>query len=532
MLYKSIFLIVDALRYDLISSQKVRKKLFPAFDKIIKRGFLKKAVANAQSTQFVLPSLFSSSYPLDYGGYNYGIRDRKSYIQDIKKRNTRTYLMSTCNQMGIGNGYDKGFDEVYTTNDYRLIIEHKINRTLIYEINLFKKKIKSKQDTIQFLQKEFGITLDRIISYKSLNNELWPPKLRKINNQVLQNSIAEKELLFKKPDIILKKMQKVSGGMYWHTLGKIKYNSIYFQINRVMVAINWRAKKIIAKQNLWPFFRLGHHAVIINDIIDSLINKILNIKEKSWHIHMHFMDVHDHRATNNTLNLIKRFRFYPKWLIERIRGNIKHRFLYVAATMDLDQNLGKLLNKLEEHKIIDDMLFLITADHASYYPESPRKKLDVAQRTHYEDLEIPFILANTKSKPIENTMCDSMDICTTFVTKLGIKIGSRYKGKDICSEKKFFVISENCGSGNADIKRRDVYFTISTKKFRLMVTLNKKKLIVEKLFDKYKDPFEIINIKTHQSYKNEINKLIKILYENRKKVFEIKGIRKIKLINN
>ena len=124
---KSIYIVIDALRYDLVRNKKVREKLFPALDKIINRGFLIKAVANAQATQFVLPSLFSSSYPLDYGGYNYGIRNRNSYVEDIKKKKIKTYMMSTCNQMGIGNGYDRGFDEVYTTNDYRLILEQKIN---------------------------------------------------------------------------------------------------------------------------------------------------------------------------------------------------------------------------------------------------------------------------------------------------------------------------------------------------------------------------------------------------------------------
>ena len=116
------------------------------------------------------------------------------------------------------------------------------------------------------------------------------------------------------------------------------------------------------------------------------------------------------------------------------------------------------------------------------------------------------------------------------MTQLGIKVRPHYKGKDICNEKKYFVISENCGSGNADIKRRDIYFTISTKKFRLMATLNNKYLIIEKLFEKYRDPFEIDNVKTFPNYKNTINSLIKILYENRKEIFEIKGVKKIKII--
>ena len=137
---KSIFIIIDALRHDLLHNKSVRKKLFPTINSILSRGFITKAVANAQSTQFVLPSLFSSSYPLDHGGYNFGIRHRVSYIEQLKKNKFKTYIVSTCNQMGIGNGYDRAVDKVFTTNDYRLIIEQKINRTLLYEIDLLKKK--------------------------------------------------------------------------------------------------------------------------------------------------------------------------------------------------------------------------------------------------------------------------------------------------------------------------------------------------------------------------------------------------------
>ena len=42
-------------------------------------------------------------------------------------------------------------------------------------------------------------------------------------------------------------------------------------------------------------FLSWHFVIAINDIIDDIVNKILSIKEESWHIHMHFMDVHDYR---------------------------------------------------------------------------------------------------------------------------------------------------------------------------------------------------------------------------------------------
>ena len=43
-----------------------------------------------------------------------------------------------------------------------------------------------------------------------------------------------------------------------------------------------KVKDIIEKQNVWPFLKLGHFVVAINDIIDDIVNKILSIKEESF----------------------------------------------------------------------------------------------------------------------------------------------------------------------------------------------------------------------------------------------------------
>lgn len=527
---KSIFIIVDALRYDLLKNDVARKRLFPAINSLLKKGFIIKAVANGQSTQFVLPSIFSSSYPLDYGGYNFGIRYRKSYIEALKNNKFKTYMMSTCNQMGIGNGYDKGVDNVYTTNDYRLIIEQKINRTLLYEINLFKNNQKTKNQILNTLQKEFGITLDRIISYKNIGQYLWPKKLRNINTKIIEGSIKEKEILLKYPEIVLNKMSKVSGGIYWHTLGKEDYNNLVFQYKRFFVAISWRLKRIIDKQNIWPFLKLGHYAVVINDIIDVLVKKISSLDEKKWHIHMHLMDVHDCRAVNNIWVLLKRLRFFPKWLLEKINGNIKHRFLYVSAMMDVDTNLAKLFKELKKKNIMKDILILITADHASCYAESPRGKLEVQDRTHYEDLDIPLIMSNVSSVPKEGTMCDSMDITATFLNALRVKTNSNYKGINIFKKKKGFVISESCGSGNSDVKRRDIYFTVTTNKFKIMATLSNNNLKAKKLFNLINDPYEQKDVLNNIIYKDDIKFLLNIIYINRKELFDIKGLKKPKFL--
>ena len=134
-------------------------------------------------------------------------------------------------------------------------------------------------------------------------------------------------------------------------------------------------------------------------------------------------------------------------------------------------------------------------------------------------------MSNTALKPKKGSMCDSMDITATFLKQLGINIKSKYKGKNVLSEKKLFVISESCGGGNSDIKRKDVYFTICTKKYKLMAILNNYSLTVTKFFDLQKDPLELTNLNKSNNHKPGIKKLLSILYKNRKEIFDIKGVK-------
>ena len=93
------------------------------------------AVANAQATQFVLPALFSLTYPLDHGGYNSGIRHRpRSYAEQLADAGYSTQMMASCNVLGITHGYDRGFSEMHTAMDARAVLAHLIGRNLLYEL--------------------------------------------------------------------------------------------------------------------------------------------------------------------------------------------------------------------------------------------------------------------------------------------------------------------------------------------------------------------------------------------------------------
>ena len=524
---RCMYIIIDALRYDVLSNTESVRFLFPNLYKIIKKGFVKKITTNAQSTQFVLPSLFSLTYPLDYGGYNNGIRDRPmSYAESFKNNGYTTYLMASCNQMGIGTGYDRGFDNVLTTSDFRVLLEQKIHRTLIYEVELYKKGKQTKLALIKIIKKEFGIVLNSLIdTIQNQDQSLWPKKLRTINNKIAENCIKEKKILFDKPEIIIDKIWNVPGGIYWYLLGREKPYPYTYYFKRLISAFSWRFKNLVKKQTLWPFLTLNYYPVIFGEIISAVCKKITEIKDENWLLHLHIMDVHDCRSINKPFHVLSRLKYFPKWLIARASKKSNRRFLYDSSVMYVDKQLGLLFNHLEKNNILDDTIILLTADHGAQFAESPRKKFGIGFRTHYEDINVPLIMVNTNKIPINRGLHDSMSVTASFLDALDIPYHQSYKGISIFKGFKDFVISENCGHGNADISRRDIYFTVTTDNFKLMTVLVNKDLIPSKLYDIKKDPREINNIIEESFSKNIIRKLNKILMSERKDIFLLRGLK-------
>ena len=92
----ALFFLFDSLRYDVFSDMRRAQVLAPNLVKLIERGFLCPVISNGNATQFVMPSLFSLTYPLDYGGYSNGVVDRpKTFPELLREAGYDTHLTTT-----------------------------------------------------------------------------------------------------------------------------------------------------------------------------------------------------------------------------------------------------------------------------------------------------------------------------------------------------------------------------------------------------------------------------------------------------
>lgn len=516
----ALFLLIDALRYDVLSDPSARRYLVPNLARLADRGFVRQVVTNAQSTQFVMPALFSLTYPLDYGGYNNGIRERpSSFAESMKGAGLETHLLASCNQLGVATGYGRGFDTVRTTSDFRVLLEQRIGRTLRYELTLEQtpaQREKIIQETLLLLD---GIE-DLIVHH---DKSLWPTKLRRINDRVAKGCAAERLLLKRDPDTVLAKLNDIAPGIYWRFLGEPAPGGAKLFWHRAMEAMRWRTRGWIAAQTTWPFLMMSHFPVVFGDIVKPLCELIESRTRTRWFIHMHAMDVHDCRALNRPGNLMARARFWPRWLVARLSGRTKRRWLYDTAVMYVDHLLGRVIDSLERTGQMERTVVLVTGDHGLYYAESPRKKSQIGYRTHYEDIEVPLLLANANRPPADAGMIDSMGVTATFLDAVEVPLHQSYKGISGLHGGRPFVVSENCGHGNADLARRDIFFTVTTPNHKLIAVLKGAELEVKQFYDRRVDTRELRNIVADAAQKPLIDDLVRLLRTERAEIFALRS---------
>jgi arylsulfatase A-like enzyme len=524
----ALFLVIDSIRHDVLSDARARRFLMPKLSRLADKGFVLKVVTNAQSTQFVLPSLFSVTYPLDFGGYNTGIRERpRSFVELLRDEGYTTHKYVTSNQVGVNQGYERGFDTVRTASDFRVILEHHLDRVMNYELSLWNAGERTEEETVQIVQREFGFLLERIREFwTNLDKTLWPARLMRINRRVMRGLDRERVLVSENPRFVMEKVSRISGAMYWRFLGDEQVSPIKRTFWHAVGFMRQKLRRWVGSRTFPPYFFMTHYPVVVPDIAHQLEDFANRLSGTRWFAYMHFMDAHDCRAFNRPLRVMARWRFFPKHLIARTRGWTNRRFTYDSSLMALDATIGRFFEALDRTGQLANTVILATGDHASYYAENPRgSKLPLHVRTHYEDIEVPLLVYGSGRPPPGDGMIDSMGVTATLLDILGVEPDPSFKGVSAFAGGRDAVISESCGSGNADLERRDIHFTVTTKKYRFMATIRGSRLFPTELYDIENDPKELTNLVAHPGMREVVRDMYGLLSRERAEILNLRAVR-------
>ena len=531
MITKTICLIIDGLRSECLCSTNGRKMLFPNLDKIIKHGAVYPATSNAQSTQFVMPSIFCQNYPLDYGGYSDGIVHRPvSYIELVHKAGYETQMISSCNQLGVASGYSRGFDKIKATIDFRVILEQNISRNLAHYFNELKNlnlNVRDKENIEKELLDDYKKLLRAFIdTIHDTDTSVWGKKLAYYNHLVSNQSQHELTLIDTNKELILKRLSSIPAGVYWYALGKKRIPMILFFLLRLKVGITWRWRKHTRNMPIL----LSHWVSVSSEIFQELINELKNSEKiKKQHFHLHVMDVHDCISFNRIFIKIYHFKFFPKWIYAKLHGFTDRRLLYDLSLMYVDEKIGDLMNALEDKQLTDKTAIVISGDHGSSYAESPRNYKHVYFRTYYEDISIPIVAYNCNKNisTVPGKLRDSMSITATLLDFMKILPDKSFLGMGITnSNSNDFVISESCDSRKPNGLQTNLFYTILNEKYKVMIVLIDDMLHIRHLFDRERDLKELVDIKKDKGMLPIIECFIDILFLKRKELLTLRKIKR------
>ena len=523
----ALLIVIDALRFDTMEDIVNRPSVAPNLARLAQKGFVQKVTANGQTTQFVLPALFSQTYPLDHGGYNNGIRTRpRSFVEQLKSAGYSTQILAGCLQIGVGEtGYERGFDLNANAFDYRTLIEQRISRTVKHDLDLWKSGEIDRTEMIETLNRNWVPMLAGIEEAAATAPvQFWPSRLRRINFGIAKKCKAERSLLAADPDVVLRKMTTLAPGIYHRFLGYRHINPIVLGLSRVVAAIGWRSRRWTKLPNAPKIHFRSQFQVTAGEIFTSVIRFLTNTPREPWFVYAHVMDVHDCNFLDRPFQFLKRLRFLPQWFSNRSKGWTSRHWLYDTALLYVDARIGVLLRALEATDNADNTLIMITGDHGLHFAESPRRLTpDIGDRFYYEDLNVPLLVCGTDRANAYPGVYDSMSCSATLLNALQVAGHDSFKGRSVFEPGLDCVVSENAGRGNADLKRRDLFFAVTTERFKMMAVLEAATFRPRRLFDLRADPKELRNLIDEPEFRPTIEELTGYLWRERREIFEARG---------
>lgn len=494
-----VLIIVDSLRYDIVADEPLRAEIAPTLDGIIRTGQLAKIVANASNTQFVMPTLLTGTYPMDFGGYNTGITGRPpSIAEHFLNAGFHTSLYSNCVLYNRNLGFSRGFQHVLSPVNSRRSLTQDIEYRILPFLNPWKEGKVTDADVIAFLKSEYHDTLQNIFDACQDAHRIPAefPILRERDKDLAARSLREIQLLKEAPLAVAEKLVSVPEAFYWTVLGDRKPGLKLFAArvwNRVWDQYAKRAYPKKYASGLFDAF----------DVLTDEVEPSLGRMMQTGHGHdgrgsfqtLHIMDVHTPRILINQVGRVPSIirtkeRVYdevPLANTDQLRG-------YLGAVKTTDQLLARLLQRIKDLGNWENTAVFITSDHGTTLPERDGMPVpDLPNRFEPQDLAVPVIATGglCEAPPLSNGLFDSRDLGATLLQAGGLPAEGFGGGRPMTDpDGRDGVVAENGGRGRLDLKNGDLNFKISGKNRGILVRLSGSELSIIKRWGPEDDPRE------------------------------------------
>lgn len=265
----------------------------------------------------------------------------------------------------------------------------------------------------------------------------------------------------------------------------------------------------------------------IKDVNTRIINWLEKNKKNKFFIFVHYYDVHDpyhpeeyyyklfDENYTNYLSLKKKLGILSDKPLDNSNISKRERETVIAAydakIRYTDENIKKLVDKLEGLNLLKNTIIIITSDHGN--PLGDHGVFSHGTQLYDESLHVPLILILPKTqRKIVKEQVRSIDIMPTVLEILGFQIPNHIDGESLVpliEGKKLNIIAFSESADLISMRNNSIKFIFNIKTGE------------EELYNLSNDPKELFNIADKISTKNFQLEIFKFVKRNEDKLISL-----------
>lgn len=512
-----IFLTIDGLRYDRLGFSGYEAAHSPNLDRLSHEGVtFSNYHTHGSPTQFSFPSMFSSSYPLDEGGYGRGICDRAaSFVEVLQLAGYWTIGLSLGGALTESYGYKRGFDQYHHLNEISVPLSTAWKNEFAYYRDMFKNGYidlaefaahtvdaieQALKGTIRLCaEKQAEIATDMIVTTPEFHGADFgniADAMRQELSRLAKNPIAYIEWLSE------------------YTSAEAAYQQLPMPLvsrNRLAgMAQNYANKALSNFDVSLRFGRRKHMGA--KHVFDSIERYVGRANGKKFFIWGHVIDVHDMCFGKGKI-LLPPIGSTVFQKIKRLGRSYRGLRGYDYAVSYVDALVGRLIAQLKRKGLDRNTMIIVTSDHG-LAANWPRPAVSHVANFYDEHCHIPLIFwqAGLKHREID-ALFGSIDLPTSLLGFLGLEVPASFRGINALAENasgRPHILMENLGRGPYDLARKPIRLAIRTQDRKYIMDDKDGHCQVREVYNLAADPDELTNLVTSPSEQGEIAKMVSL----------------------
>lgn len=248
----------------------------------------------------------------------------------------------------------------------------------------------------------------------------------------------------------------------------------------------------------------GYRADCINDFALEYLDK--KTSDSPFFMFVSHIEPHhqnDHGRYEGPRETVSKFKNYP--LPEDLtfmKGDYKEMYPdYMAAINRIDENVGRLIQKLKEKNLYENTVIIYTSDHGSHFKT---RNFEYKRCCHDSATHTPLIISGGafRGGKVDGRLVSLIDLPPTLLDIAGIEIPDSYMGLSLSGKEErdcvFIQISESqCGRA---IRTHKYKYSVRAPFASGMTAESSTVYVEEYLYDLENDPIEKHNLIKSRRY--------------------------------